>query len=43
MFVHLKDRDVLGIAPEQCVSVIEGLTDEDNGTFFAWDGQPIPW
>ena len=27
MFVHLKDRDVLGIAPEQCVSVIEGLNE----------------
>ncbi|MCP4499244.1 MAG: hypothetical protein GY822_04655 [Deltaproteobacteria bacterium] len=25
MFVHLKERDVLGITPEQCVSVIKSL------------------
>lgn len=25
------------------VDVIGGLTPEDNGSFFAWDGQRIPW
>jgi NAD(P)-dependent dehydrogenase (short-subunit alcohol dehydrogenase family) len=23
--------------------VINGLTEDDNGRFFAWDGKPIPW
>jgi len=25
------------------LSVIDGLTEDDNGGFFAWDGKPIEW
>ncbi|MEL7310996.1 MAG: SDR family NAD(P)-dependent oxidoreductase, partial [Pseudomonadota bacterium] len=25
------------------MNVLENLNDEDNGKFFAWDGQEIPW
>jgi len=27
----------------QLLDVVEGLTPDDNGRFFAWDGQPIEW
>jgi len=30
-------------AARQLLNVIDGLRAEDNGEFFAWDGQPIPW
>ena len=33
--------------PEQSanylLTVIDGLGPDDNGSFFAWDGQAIPW
>lgn len=42
-----------GVPPEKLFSVeqavgyllgvVNRLTPEDNGAFFAWDGQPIPW
>ena len=42
-----------GVAPEklfsparaarQLLDVLEGLTPEQSGQFWAWDGQPIPW
>lgn len=35
------------VSPEEAagnlVSVMDGLTPEDSGDFFAWDGKPIPW
>ncbi|MGR8947763.1 MAG: SDR family NAD(P)-dependent oxidoreductase [Gammaproteobacteria bacterium] len=31
------------LAAAQLLSVIDSLTPEDNGGFFAWDGQRIPW
>lgn len=31
------------LAARQLLSVIGGLSTEDSGGFFAWDGQPIPW
>jgi len=30
-------------AARQLLEVIDGLTMDDNGGFFAWDGQPIVW
>ncbi len=30
-------------AAQQLLDVIDGLTPDDSGGFFAWDGQPIPW
>ncbi len=30
-------------AARQLLQVIDGLGPGDNGGFFAWDGQPIPW
>lgn len=27
----------------QLLTVIDGLSPEDSGGFFAWDGRPIPW
>lgn len=30
-------------AARQLLGVIDGLTKDDNGGFFAWDGQPIVW
>jgi NAD(P)-dependent dehydrogenase (short-subunit alcohol dehydrogenase family) len=30
-------------AARQLLDVIERLGPDDNGGFFAWDGQPIPW
>ena len=30
-------------AAQQLHQVLQGLTAEENGGFFAWDGQPIPW
>ena len=30
-------------AARQLLGVIDGLAPEDNGGFFAWDAQPIPW
>ncbi|HEY9888563.1 MAG TPA: SDR family NAD(P)-dependent oxidoreductase [Candidatus Obscuribacterales bacterium] len=27
----------------QLLTVIDGLTEADNGSFFSWDGHPIPW
>ena len=30
-------------AARQLLHVIDGLQPEDNGGFFAWDAQPIPW
>lgn len=30
-------------AARQLFDVIDGLGPDDNGGFFAWDGQPIPW
>lgn len=30
-------------AARQLLEVIEGLDENDNGGFFAWDGQPIEW
>lgn len=30
-------------AAGQLLAVIDGLDKDDNGGFFAWDGQPIPW
>ena len=32
-----------GRAAGQLLAVIDGLGRDDNGGFFAWDGQPIPW
>jgi NAD(P)-dependent dehydrogenase (short-subunit alcohol dehydrogenase family) len=31
------------LAASQLLDVINGLTPDDTGCFFAWDGQPIPW
>lgn len=28
---------------ERLLSIIDGVTQDDNGKLFAWDGQPIPW
>lgn len=30
-------------AAQQLLEVVNGLGPQDNGAFFAWDGQPIPW
>ena len=30
-------------AAANLLAVIDGLTPEDTGGFFAWDGKPIPW
>lgn len=30
-------------AASQLLDVLEGLTPEQSGRFWAWDGQPIPW
>jgi NAD(P)-dependent dehydrogenase (short-subunit alcohol dehydrogenase family) len=30
-------------AARQLLDVIVSLKPEDNGAFFAWDGQPVPW
>ena len=30
-------------AAQHLLAVIDGLQAHDNGGFFAWDGQPIPW
>lgn len=30
-------------AARQLLDVLDGLGPDDNGGFFAWDGQPIPW
>jgi NAD(P)-dependent dehydrogenase (short-subunit alcohol dehydrogenase family) len=30
-------------AAERLLAVVDGLGPADNGGFFAWDGQPIPW
>ena len=30
-------------AATNLLAVIDGLTPEDTGGFFAWDGKPIPW
>ena len=34
-------------SPQTCaqalLSVIDGMTPKDSGSFFAWDGQPIPF
>lgn len=30
-------------AAEQLLRIVDGVTPKDNGRFFAWDGQPIPW
>lgn len=30
-------------AARQILQVLDGLTPDDTGSFFAWDGQPIPW
>ena len=30
-------------AAQRLLTVIDGLRPEHSGTFFAWDGQPIPW
>ena len=27
----------------QLLVIINGLTEEDNGAFFSWDGSPLPW
>ena len=32
-----------GRAARRLLAVIDGLGKDDNGGFFAWDGQPIPW
>lgn len=31
------------LAASQLLDVLDGLTADDNGQFFAWDGQPVPW
>ena len=31
------------LAADQLLAVLGGLTPDDSGGFFAWDGQPIPW
>jgi NAD(P)-dependent dehydrogenase (short-subunit alcohol dehydrogenase family) len=31
------------LAADQLLSVLAGLSPDDSGGFFAWDGQPIPW
>lgn len=28
---------------QHLLRVVDGLNDDDNGKFFAWDGTPIPW
>lgn len=30
-------------AASHLIQVLDGLSDDDTGRFFAWDGQPIPW
>jgi NAD(P)-dependent dehydrogenase (short-subunit alcohol dehydrogenase family) len=30
-------------AARQLLDVVDGLTPADSGSFFAWDGSPIPW
>lgn len=30
-------------AARQILQVLDGLRPDDTGSFFAWDGQPIPW
>jgi len=30
-------------AARQLLGVIDSLTPDSNGGFFAWDGEPIPW
>lgn len=30
-------------AARQLLDVIEGLSRDDSGEFFAWDGSPVPW
>ena len=32
-----------GFVAERLLTVIDGLSTDDSGGFFAWDGQPIPW
>jgi NAD(P)-dependent dehydrogenase (short-subunit alcohol dehydrogenase family) len=31
------------LAANQLLTVLGGLSPDDSGGFFAWDGQPIPW
>lgn len=31
------------LAAKQLLEVIDSLRPEDSGSFFAWDGRPIPW
>jgi NAD(P)-dependent dehydrogenase (short-subunit alcohol dehydrogenase family) len=39
--------DEIGVEPalaaQRLLQVIEGLTPEDSGGFFGWDGQALPW
>ena len=28
---------------DRLLAVVDGLTSDDSGGFFAWDGSPIPW
>ncbi len=30
-------------AVRQLLGVIDGLSEDSNGCFYAWDGQEIPW
>lgn len=30
-------------AAQQLLAIIDGVTAEDNGKFYAWDGQEVPW
>lgn len=31
------------VAAEHLLAVIDGLGPQDSGSFFAWDGRPVPW
>ena len=33
----------VGQSVDYLLNVLDGLKDDDNGKFFAWDGQEIPW
>ncbi len=33
----------VGQSVDYLLTVLDGLNDDDNGKFFAWDGQEIPW
>lgn len=42
---NVPDRQLFSVdrAARQLLAVIDGLSPESNGHFYAWDGQEIPW